>query len=75
MTSATPFTDKPQTAATRAATPCARYLCTACGWIYDEAEGFPDEDIDPGTPWGEVPDAFLCPDCGLGKELFRKLED
>ncbi|HSH43350.1 MAG TPA: rubredoxin [Arenicellales bacterium] len=50
-------------------------MCTACGWIYDEAEGFPDEDIDPGTPWGEVPDAFLCPDCGLGKELFRKLED
>ena len=48
----------------------ARYQCV-CGWIYDEAEGCPDEGIAPGTLWADVPDDFCCPDCGLPKSDFE----
>jgi len=75
MTSGTPLSIISETTGEPVAGPCAQYLCTACGRVYDEAEGRFEEDIDPGTPWQDVPESFLCPDCGLGKELFRKLEN
>ena len=49
--------------------------CIVCGWTYDEAKGLPEEGIPPGTPWEEVPQDFLCPDCGVGKEDFDLLEE
>lgn len=52
----------------------AKYQCV-CGWIYDEDEGCPEEGISPGTRWEDVPDSFTCPDCGLGKEDFTKIEE
>jgi len=51
-----------------------RWQCVVCGLIYDEAEGWPDDDIVPGTAWGDVPDDWLCPDCGVGKEDFEMVE-
>ena len=51
-----------------------RYMCVVCGWIYDEAEGWPEDGIHPGTKWEDVPDDFECPDCGVGKEDFEMLE-
>lgn len=48
----------------------AKYQCGACGWIYDEDEGYPDAGIAPGTPWEEVDDDFVCPMCGVGKDMF-----
>lgn len=48
----------------------AKFICTVCGYEYDEAAGDPDNGIAPGTPWDEVPDDFTCPLCGVGKEDF-----
>ena len=52
-----------------------RYVCDACGWIYDPAEGLPDEGIEPGTPFENLPDDFICPICGVGKDSFSPEED
>ena len=46
------------------------YMCAACGWIYDESAGLPDEGIPPGTPWADVPDGWRCPECNVGKADF-----
>ncbi len=53
----------------------ARYRCTVCGFVYDEREGLPDEGFAPGTPWAEIPDDWVCPECGAGKEDFERLDD
>jgi len=53
----------------------ARWECIVCGWVYDEAKGWPDEGIPPGTRWEDVPADFLCPDCGVGKEDFELIDD
>ena len=47
--------------------------CSVCQWIYDPAQGEPNQNVAPGTPWSEVPDGFLCPECSLGKEVFDVL--
>ena len=52
----------------------ARWECIVCGWVYDEAKGWPDEGIPPGTRWEDVPANFLCPDCGVGKEDFELID-
>lgn len=51
-----------------------KWLCTICGLIYDEAKGWPSEGIPPGTRWEDVPDDWLCPDCGVGKADFEMIE-
>lgn len=48
-----------------------KYECIVCGLIYDEAEGWPDDGIPPGTRWEDVPEDWMCPDCGVGKEDFE----
>jgi rubredoxin len=48
-----------------------KYECP-CGYIYDEAAGDPDNGIDPGTKWENVPEDFNCPVCGVGKGDFSK---
>jgi rubredoxin len=50
------------------------YMCVICGYIYNEAEGVPDEGIDPGTAWDDVPPNWVCPDCGARKEDFEMVE-
>lgn len=50
------------------------WICEICGFVYDEAEGFPEEGIAPGTAWDDVPDDWLCPDCGVGKADFYMQE-
>ena len=47
-----------------------KYICNVCGYVYDEELGDPDNGIDPGTTWAELPDDFVCPLCGVGKEDF-----
>ncbi len=51
-----------------------KYRCIICGFIYDEAEGLPDEGIAAGTAWEDVPDDWLCPECGVGKSDFEMEE-
>lgn len=48
-----------------------KYVCTVCGYIYDETTGDPDNGIAPGTAWADVPDDFVCPLCGVGKDMFE----
>lgn len=48
-----------------------KYQCTVCGFTYDEAEGLPDQGIAPGTKWEDISDDFVCPECGVGKDMFE----
>ncbi|MEX2475875.1 FAD-dependent oxidoreductase [Marinobacter sp.] len=50
------------------------WLCVVCGLIYDEAKGWPEDGIVPGTRWEDVPDDWLCPECGVGKADFEMLD-
>ena len=49
-----------------------KYVCDVCGWVYDEAEGAPDMGIEPGTKFEDLPEDFLCPLCGVGKDSFSE---
>ena len=51
-----------------------KYICLACGFIYDEDEGYPDLGIAPGTKFEDLPEDFTCPWCGVGKDQFDKAE-
>jgi rubredoxin len=51
-----------------------KYKCNMCGWIYDETKGVPDEGINPGTRWEDIPNDWVCPLCGSGKEDFDMVE-
>ena len=47
-----------------------KYICIPCGYIYDPAEGDPDGNIPAGTAFENLPDDWVCPMCGAGKESF-----
>lgn len=49
-----------------------RYVCTICGYVYDPEQGDPDNGVDPGTKWEDVPDDWECPVCGASKDDFEK---
>lgn len=49
-----------------------RYVCTICGYVYDEETGDPDQGLAPGTKWEDLPEDFVCPICGVGKEGFEE---
>ena len=49
-----------------------RFVCDVCGWVYDEAEGYEDGGIAPGTLWADVPEDFEGPLCGVGKDQFSQ---
>lgn len=49
-----------------------KYICSVCGYEYDEEAGDPANGIAPGTKWENVPDDFSCPLCGVGKNEFEK---
>ena len=53
----------------------SKWECIVCGLVYDEKEGWPDDGIAPGTKWEDVPEDWLCPDCGVGKEHFELVEE
>ncbi|MHA1743844.1 MAG: rubredoxin [Candidatus Heimdallarchaeota archaeon] len=48
-----------------------RYECTICGYIYDPGKGDPDSGIAPGTAFEDLPEDWVCPICGAGKEDFE----
>ena len=51
-----------------------KYICKICGWIYDEAQGDPDNGIAPGTKFEDLPADYICPMCGAGKDEFEEYE-
>jgi len=49
-----------------------KYVCTVCGYVYDPAEGDPENDIAAGTSFDSLPDDWVCPVCGAEKDEFEK---
>ena len=52
-----------------------KYICTVCDWVYDPEIGDPDNGIAPGTAFEDIPDSWVCPVCGVGKEDFEPLPE
>jgi len=52
-----------------------KYVCSICGYEYDEEKGEPDSGIEPGTKWEDVPEDFVCPVCGAPKDAFEKSDE
>ena len=50
-----------------------RYMCAICGFVYDEEKGLPKEGITPKTKWDEIPQDWVCPECGARKEDFEMI--
>ena len=48
----------------------AKYVCGVCGYIYDPEKGDPDSGVAPGTSFENLPDDWVCPVCGVGKDQF-----
>ena len=49
-----------------------KYVCSVCGFVYDEAKGIPDAGIAPGSRWEDLPEDWVCPICGATKAEFEK---
>lgn len=47
-----------------------KYICDLCGYVFDPEAGDPDNGAEPGTDWADVPEDWLCPLCGAGKDAF-----
>ena len=52
-----------------------KYECEPCGYIYDPTAGDSDGGIATGTAFEDIPDDWVCPICGLGKDVFVPVED
>jgi rubredoxin len=50
-----------------------KYECTICGYIYDPAKGDPTSGVKPGTAFADLPDDWVCPECGADKDAFEKV--
>lgn len=59
---------------TQGETTMQKYVCNICGYVYDPAEGDPDNGVNPGTKWEDVPGDWSCPICGAAKENFSPEE-
>jgi rubredoxin len=51
-----------------------KYVCTVCGYVYNPVDGDPDSGIKPGTAFEDIPEDWVCPVCGAGKDSFEVSE-
>ena len=51
-----------------------KYECNVCGYVYDPAEGAQDDGISAGTSFDDIPNDWVCPLCGVGKEDFTPVD-
>jgi rubredoxin len=51
-----------------------KYICDVCGYVYDPEVGDPDNGIEPGTAFEDIPEDWVCPVCGVGKDEFSAEE-
>ena len=51
-----------------------KYVCEVCDWVYDPAIGDPENGIKPGTPFEDLPDDWVFPLCGGGKDQFAPVD-
>ena len=49
-----------------------KYVCDVCGYVYDPAVGDPDNGVQPGTAFEAIPEDWVCPLCGVGKDMFEE---
>ena len=52
-----------------------KYVCDVCGYVYDPAVGDPDNGIEPGTAFEDLPDEWACPHCDVSKDMFSEAEE
>ena len=52
-----------------------KYKCVLCGYIYDPAVGDPENGVEPGTSFQDLPDDWVCPECGADKSEFEPVDD
>jgi rubredoxin len=52
-----------------------KYECRICGYIYDPDVGDPDNGVQPGTAFEDLPVTWVCPECGAGKDQFEPIKD
>lgn len=50
-----------------------KYRCKVCGYIYDPELGDADSGVNPGTPFKKLPENWVCPICGAGKDQFEEV--
>ena len=51
-----------------------KYICDICGYVYDPTAGDPNNGVDVGVSFEDIPDTWLCPECGVGKDHFSLVE-
>jgi rubredoxin len=51
------------------------YVCLVCGYIYDPEIGDPKAGIHPGVEFAALPDDWVCPECGAGKDQFVEVQE
>ena len=44
-----------------------KFRCMACGYIYDE--------VQEGVKFADLPEDWVCPLCGVGKDMFEQVEE
>lgn len=52
-----------------------KWVCTVCQYVYDPAVGDEDNGVAPGTSFEDIPEDWVCPDCGVEKDMFELYED
>ena len=52
-----------------------KYICVPCSWMYDPSIGDPEHGIEPGTAFEDIPEDWVCPICGLGKDAFQRYDE
>lgn len=52
-----------------------KYKCLLCGYVYDPDAGDPESSVEPGTAFEDLPDDWVCPECGAPKDEFEAIED
>ncbi len=52
-----------------------KFVCSVCGYVYNPADGDPDSGIKPGTAFEDLPEDWVCPVCGAGKDAFEAMAD
>ena len=54
--------------------PMKKWRCVVCSYVYDPAEGDPENGVPPGTAFENIPDDWVCPLCGAGKDEFEAVD-
>ena len=51
-----------------------KQVCSICGYVYDPEIGDPENGVEAGTAFADLPEDWVCPECGATKDLFAPEE-